>query len=130
MNIEVSNGEIADKVSILMIKLQKIHDSSKIKHLTEELRIISPAFGELMGDASAAFKKDSIWDLFFSLKEVNQKLWDIENRIREKEITKEFDEEFIELARSVYQTNDQRSEIKRIINEKTESRIIEQKHYL
>ena len=129
MNVEVSNGEIADKVSILMIKAQKIHDPDKMKNIAEELEALSVAFGQIVGHPSDVFKKEGIWELFFSLKNINEKLWNIEDKIREKEKNKQFDAEFIELARSVYMTNDKRSKIKAEINKTSHSRLLEEKSY-
>lgn len=130
MNIEVSNGEIADKVSILMIKSVKITDGQKLQNVHQELKTISFPFSELMGTPKDVFKKGSLWDVFFDLKKVNEELWDIEDKIRQKEKNQSFDQEFIDLARSIYTKNDQRAEIKKQINEMSKSKLIEEKSYL
>ena len=123
MNIEVSNGEILDKLSILKIKQKNIIDSIKLNNINKELKYIKSKCLHLIENSS------QIFDLYCSLESVNQKLWDIENKIRIKEKNKIFDEEFIELARSVYTTNDQRAAIKKDINILSYSSFIEEKSY-
>jgi len=115
--IEISIGELLDKISILEIKQENITDSQKLSNIKKEL--------DLLRDEASKFPQV----LYLELKETNQKLWNIEDSIREKEYRKEFDLEFIELARSVYITNDLRSELKRKINLATNSSLIEEKSY-
>ena len=122
MMIEVSNGEILDKFSILKIKLANIRDYDKIKNVEKEIKIIEPMFDSISKD----FK---IKDLFEMLLEVNKKLWIIEDNIREHERNKNFGESFIELARNVYITNDIRATLKKEINFLSNSNIIEEKSY-
>jgi len=122
MMIEVSNGEILDKFSILKIKLANITDYEKIKNVEKEIEIIEPIFDSICKDLK-------IKDLFEMLLEVNKKLWKIEDDIREHERNKNFDEEFIQLARNVYITNDIRATIKKEINLLSNSNIIEEKSY-
>ena len=122
MLIEVSNGEILDKFSILKIKLANITDYDKIKNVEKEIEIIEPIFDSICKDLK-------IKDLFEMLLEVNKKLWKIEDDIREHERNKNFDEEFIQLARNVYITNDIRATIKKEINLLSNSNIIEEKSY-
>tara|TARA_R110000824_G_scaffold288465_4_gene476361 strand:- start:1721 stop:2128 length:408 start_codon:yes stop_codon:yes gene_type:complete len=129
MKIEVPNGEIADKVSILMIKSVKITDSQKLNNIHKELHMLSFPLSEFMGDPNDMFKKNSLWGIFFDLKKINEELWDIEDQIRQKEKEKIFDEEFIELARMVYITNDKRSKMKAEINEQSKSLLREEKSY-
>jgi chromosome segregation ATPase len=120
MKIEISNGELLDKRSILEIKAEKIHLPEKLENIRKEL--------ELVKDLSAAlFPKVS--GLYDQLKETNLKLWAIEDLLRDYESKKEFGEEFIQAARSVYLLNDRRSEIKRQINLATGSEIREEKSY-
>ena len=122
MKIEVSDGEILDKVSILMIKAERIKDEEKLKNVRKEL--------QELGDAYMSHINPTLLELFEELKKINVSLWDIEDKLRQKERNKLFDEEFIFLARQVYFTNDQRSTIKRKINEVTKSNIIEEKSYV
>lgn len=118
MQIDVSIGEILDKVSILKIKTERILDETKNKNVRAEHDL-------LIGEVSS-YLNDS---LFLDLLNVNKCLWDIEDALREKERNKEFDDEFIALARSVYITNDKRFAIKNDINNKFNSQIREEKSY-
>ena len=120
MKIEVSNGEILDKLSIIEIKLEKITDPAKRRNLEKEYKILEAVAGEIL-------PKDH--RLYQALLEVNRRLWDIEDTIRELERRKDFGSSFIETARSVYHQNDRRAEIKREINEITGSGLIEEKSY-
>jgi hypothetical protein len=122
MKVEISNGELADKVTILEIKLEKIKDPAKLGNVRHEYDLLVKAM-EVAGLAA-----DS--DEFKALKEINLKLWDIEDRIRLKERSREFDDEFVSLARAVYVENDKRFGIKMRINRKTDSKIIEEKEYV
>jgi len=120
MKIEVSNGEIIDKLTILQIKLERIKDEAKLKNLKKE-------YDELIQVTSAIIStKDP---LYRSLYEINCELWDIEDHIRDLERNKDFGNDFIETARAVYFKNDKRSVIKRDINLKTSSGFIEEKSY-
>ncbi|MFO7851638.1 MAG: DUF6165 family protein [Bacteroidota bacterium] len=120
MKIEVSNGEIIDKLTIIEIKLGKIKDKAKLENLRKELEILENAAEEIIS------REDPLYSELYS---INLRLWDIEDRIRKFEKEKNFGEEFIETARSVYLTNDRRAELKRMINEKTGSNLKEEKSY-
>jgi septal ring factor EnvC (AmiA/AmiB activator) len=120
MKIEVSNGELVDKLSILEIKLNKIQDSEKLKNIRKEYSLLEKAAGLII-------KRDD--PLYRQLLDINQKLWDIEDRIRELEKKKDFGSEFIETARMVYFNNDIRAKIKQEINLKTNSDLFEEKSY-
>tara|TARA_R110002020_G_scaffold56397_1_gene156055 strand:+ start:1396 stop:1770 length:375 start_codon:yes stop_codon:yes gene_type:complete len=120
MKAEVPNGEILDKLSILEIKLDNVKDESKLENIGREHTALSLVASHIPA---------SPLELYNDLKSVNQELWDIEDRIRVKERNKEFDQEFIALARSVYQTNDKRAEIKKEINLHTGSNLVEEKSY-
>jgi hypothetical protein len=122
MKIEVSNGEILDKLSILQIKSTKFNDIYKLSNVENERRALLPMY-DLIATTSEIRQK------FHDLININSKLWDIEDMIRIKEQRNQFDEEFIELARSVYKTNDIRAEIKRDINLLSNSNLIEEKSY-
>jgi len=119
MKVEISNGDLVDKYVILEIKLKRIKGSEALQKIREEHAILKPLVESLK------IKESLIVDLKF----INSIMWDVEDRIREKERIKEFDEDFIELARSVYSNNDRRFRIKRQINQETSSFIEEQKSY-
>ena len=120
MKIEVSNGEIADKLTIIELKLERISDPDKLKNLKKEYAILDEAVMSFM-------KKDD--PLYRELYQINSELWEIEDRIRDLERNKDFGEEFIQTARSVYFSNDKRSEINRKINMITGSGLVEEKSY-
>jgi autotransporter strand-loop-strand O-heptosyltransferase len=121
LEVPVSNGEIVDKVTILQIKLENIKDEKKLENIRKEYETLFPLMKEDI------FNEDH--ELYGKLLEINKKLWDIEDKIRDKERENSFDEEFIELARSVYYTNDERSIIKKEINKLTGSGLVEEKSY-
>ena len=123
INVELSYGEMLDKITILQIKSERISDAAKVANVNKELGLLNNLW--------QADEKSSvdISNEFTVLKEINEKIWDIEDDIRDKERAKEFDEKFIELARSVYFSNDKRAEIKREINMKLGSELTEEKSY-
>ncbi|MEJ2055707.1 MAG: DUF6165 family protein [Calditrichaceae bacterium] len=108
MKIEVSIGEVVDKVSILSIKLEKIKNPEKLKNIEKEFNLLYEAL------KTTGITRES--KPFIELVNVNRTLWEIEDKIRIKEAKKEFDEDFIKLARSVYFENDKRADIKKQIN--------------
>lgn len=120
MKIEVSNGEIIDKLTIIQIKLERIKDKAKLTNLQKE-------YNELIKTTSSIINTSD--PLYIALYEVNCELWDIEDKIRDLERNKNFGEEFVSTARAVYLKNDKRSLIKREINIKTSSGLIEEKSY-
>ena len=120
MKIEVSNGEIVDKLTIIEIKLKHIKDDAKLKNLQKEYEVLDEAVSKIIAKNH---------ELYQALLHVNQELWNIEDRIRDLERDKDFGDEFIKTARAVYFTNDKRSEIKRKINELTGSELVEEKSY-
>ncbi len=120
--IPVSNGELMDKFSILLIKKEFIKDISKLDNVNIEIEYLIEHINNIK-------QKFDIDVLFSELIEVNKQLWVIEDNIRQKEKNKEFDKEFIEISRSVYFTNDKRCEIKNKINLITNSLIFEVKSY-
>ena len=119
--VKISYGEIIDKYTILEIKLKNITDVNKREHIQEELAVVLPIVNSLT--------KGDILELTQNLKSIYQSLWVIEDQIRMKERISQFDEEFIDLARSVYLKNDERSKIKYKINILTHSPLIEEKSY-
>lgn len=124
MKVEISIGELLDKISILEIKLLNIKDEEKSKNVYKELEVLNPYFQDLLDEYGIKIK-----NLYIKLSNINKTLWNIEDDIREKEKAEEFDEEFVELARSVYITNDQRAAIKKEINLLTKSELVEEKSY-
>jgi hypothetical protein len=119
MKVKISNGDLVDKFVILDIKLHKMSHGSSLEKVSEEYRMLKPLVESL----------NVREPLLVDLKFINLQMWNVEDRIREKERTKKFDEEFISLARSVYKNNDKRFKIKRQINQETSSEIEEQKSY-
>jgi hypothetical protein len=124
--IPVSVGELFDKVSILQIKYNRLKILSDIEKVKTEIDFLYPKYYSFLNDQSISIKLN---ELSNRLKKVNETLWNIEDKIREKEHKKEFDDEFIQLARSVYITNDERAIIKKEINYLCNSTIIEIKSY-
>lgn len=122
MKIEVSIGEVVDKYTILTLKKLFIHDSEKLVNIEKEWKIIK----------SSLVKKypETLTDVFTQeLYDINKKLWKVEDDLRDCEYKKYFGEKFIELAREVYQLNDVRAIIKKQINEKYGSVLVEEKSY-
>jgi hypothetical protein len=122
MKIEISNGDLIDRASILSIKLQKIKSKEKLLNVQKEFYILFESMRSIgISEGSQEFQ---------NLKKINLTLWEVEDRIRMKEFRQEFDDEFIRLARKIYFENDKRSEIKRQINITTGSTLIEEKEYV
>ena len=122
INTQVSLGELVDKISILHIKNINIKDYEKLKLIREELELLNQTLNKHI-------KNNDIQNYLDSLIEINSRLWVIEDDIRDCERNKKFDQIFIDLARSVYFTNDKRSDVKLEINKKFGSKIIEVKSY-
>ena len=122
MKIEVSNGEILDKISILEIKKARINSPEKLVNIEKEL-------GELLPLYEVLVTSDEVRKKYLELKSVNEQLWDIEDDIREWEDRYYFGDKFVELARLVYITNDRRAKIKKDINLLSGSELIEEKSY-
>ena len=121
--VEISPGELIDKLTILEIKSDRISDAAKLANVRREL--------ESLRDCSARFLKPSaeLAELRSSLHSVNERLWDVEDKLRECERRRDFGAGFIELARSVYRTNDERAALKRRINDLFGSMLLEEKSY-
>lgn len=117
----ISIGELIDKYSILIIKQKHIDDRDKLKHVKHEAQLLKKIIDDLKLDGISKFLDDLV--------EINFKLWKIEDEIREKERIKQYDDEFVQLARSVYLTNDIRFQIKNQINETFGSEVKEVKSY-
>jgi len=122
MMLEVSVGEAIDKYTILQIKSEKITNDAKLMNIVKEKNLIAISLNEngYLHKFDAYIKE---------LKTINEVLWNIEDKIRVKEFSNQFDDEFIQLARSVYITNDKRFEVKNKINQETNSLIKEEKSY-
>ena len=123
MKVEISDGELLDKLSILEIKALFIKDEQKLTNVQREIEELKPLCVNL-------FVSREIKESYEELKNVNLKLWEIEDSIRIKEKEQEFDDEFIRLARGVYFTNDLRAEIKKRINLFSRSYLVEEKSYV
>tara|TARA_B100001027_G_scaffold216760_1_gene194157 strand:+ start:2184 stop:2570 length:387 start_codon:yes stop_codon:yes gene_type:complete len=124
MKVEVSNGELLDKLSILELKLKNIKDNKKLINIKNEHGGLSPLCNNLFDNYG-----NELRSLYAKLSEINAELWKIEDDIRECEKNKDFGDEFIRLARAVYFTNDKRSEVKKSINLLTKSGFVEEKSY-
>ena len=126
MKIEVSNGEIIDKYTILEIKLSKIKNSVKLVNIQHEHDVLTPVVERIYAES----KDDKhLRKLQNDLLAVNKKLWKIEDDIRECELANDFGKTFVDLARAVYYTNDDRSDVKKEINTYTGSDLVEEKSY-
>jgi uncharacterized protein YukE len=121
--VPLSPGELLDKVTILRIKVARIQDAAKLANVKRELSLLEQTWKD-----SGAAAHDVALDER-ALENVNERLWDIEDRIRDKEARQTFDREFIELARAVYICNDERAAIKKRINLQLGSRLVEEKSY-
>jgi hypothetical protein len=129
MKIEVSNGEILDKYSILEIKLEKILDESKLVNIKKEYAQLTPNVKSIYEDANGKGDANELIGLYTDLLNINKTLWNIEDLIRKSEKDEKFGADFVELARSVYYTNDDRSVTKKDINKLTGSLLTEEKSY-
>ena len=123
IEIPVSHGELVDKLTILEIKLEMISEKSKINEIITEHKYLSSIFNKIKTE------EETVLSYYEELLAINKKLWNIEDSIRSLEKQKKFNSEFIELARKVYYTNDERFEIKSKINALFNSNIKEQKSY-
>ena len=124
MKVEVSNGELLDKLTILELKLTNIADVQKLSNIQKEHEELSPLAGQLFDSYGEELK-----NLYKKLTEINSELWTIEDDIREYERNKDFGSDFVSLARAVYFTNDKRSDVKKAINLLTDSGFVEEKSY-
>jgi peptidoglycan hydrolase CwlO-like protein len=123
IRIPISPGELLDKITILQIKAERIDDAAKVANVKTELEMLSKVWNETV-DAD-----DEITALTAELKSINEALWEIEDDIRDEERNKRFGDRFIELARAVYVTNDERANAKKKVNLHLNSTIVEEKSY-
>lgn len=121
--VPISPGELLDKITILRIKVARIQDAAKLANVKLELSLLEQTWRDA-GCATPGVAQDE-----HALQDVNERLWDIEDRIRDKEAKQTFDRDFIELARAVYVCNDERAAAKKRINVQLGSRLIEEKSY-
>lgn len=122
IRVPISPGELIDKITILEIKSERMSDAKKVANVRHELALLQSTW-------QAAGHSTDIRAEWSELKDINGKLWTIEDEIRDKERAGEFDARFIELARAVYFINDDRAAVKRKINDKLGSKIVEEKSY-
>ncbi len=120
--VPISPGELLDKITILRIKAERMQDPTKLANVRLELTLLERTWRDACGTADVSAEERA-------LQAVNERLWDIEDRIRAKEATRAFDADFIELARSVYIENDERAAVKKRINLALGSRLLEEKSY-
>lgn len=123
IKVPISPGELIDKLTILEIKAANISDAAKLANVNVELQLLQETW---RSSAYASANIDAEWK---QLRDINKKLWDIEDKIRDQERERRFDQEFIDLARAVYFTNDERAAVKKQINTKLGSKIVEEKSY-
>ena len=121
--VPTSPGDFLDRVTILEIKADRIRDAAKLENVRRELEALRAAW------KASPLASHDVAAAVAELRRVNETLWDIEDRIREKEAARTFDADFVELARSVYRTNDRRAAIKRELNVRLGSELIEEKSY-
>jgi molecular chaperone DnaK (HSP70) len=124
MKVEIPNGELLDKLSILELKLDKIKNKEKLVNIRKEFETLKPLVHKLFWIYGSKLQ-----DYYNELTKINGQLWDIEDWIRDCEREKKFDKEFVKLARSVYITNDKRYKVKKSINILTSSELVEEKLY-
>jgi hypothetical protein len=120
--VPISPGELLDKITILRIKVARIQDAAKLANVKVELTLLEQTWKDAVAGHDLALEERA-------LQNVNERLWDIEDRIRDKEARQTFDRDFIELARAVYMANDERAAIKKRINQQLGSRLVEEKSY-
>lgn len=123
ITVPVSVGELIDKLSILHVKKIKVFNEEKLSFINKEFELLYNMSSNFLND-------DEVSKLYHQLVDINSKLWEVEDELRILESTKNFDSSFVELARKVYYTNDERFSLKNKINEITNSEVREQKDYI
>lgn len=123
IHVPVSPGEVLDKITILEIKSERISDADKLVNVKRELELLQASWKQFVEE------DDTVREIHAKLKSINEDLWEIEDDIRDKERAKEFDQVFIDLARSVYVTNDRRADAKKELNLYLGSEMVEEKSY-
>jgi hypothetical protein len=123
IKVPISPGELVDKITILEIKSARMTDPAKLANVRTELTLLQETW------RTSAYASHDIATQWAALRKINEKLWDIEDDIRDLERARTFGKEFIQLARAVYVTNDERAAVKRDINTRLGSKIVEEKSY-
>jgi uncharacterized protein YukE len=123
IKVPISPGELLDKITILEIKSERMSDAEKLANVRRELSLLNETW------SAAVTADETVRRIHQQLKEINEALWEIEDDIRDKERVQEFDDRFVELARSVYFTNDRRADAKKELNTYLGSEIVEEKSY-
>lgn len=123
LQVPVSVGELLDKITILEIKTERIRDARKLQNVRQELGLLRDIW------AASPLSGTDVSALVARLKQINEALWETEDQIRRHEAAQNFDADFIRVARSVYQHNDQRAAIKRELNRRFDSDLVEEKSY-
>lgn len=123
IRVPISPGELLDKLTILRLKAARIADAAKLANVTRELALLEATWREEV-PADVDLRVDEA-----ALARVNAALWDVEDALREREVAQRFDAEFVALARSVYRHNDERAAIKRRVNARLGSELVEEKSY-
>lgn len=123
IHVPVSPGEVLDKITILEIKSERISDEAKLVNVKRELELLQASWQKFVDE------DDTVQSIHAKLKAINEDLWEIEDDIRDKERAREFDQVFIDLARSVYVTNDRRADAKKELNLYLGSEMVEEKSY-
>jgi hypothetical protein len=123
IKVPISPGELVDKITILEIKSARMTDPAKLANVRSELEMLQDTW------KASAYASHDIASQWAALRAINEKLWDIEDDIRDLERARTFDRQFIQLARAVYVTNDERAAVKRDINTRLGSKIVEEKSY-
>jgi Family of unknown function (DUF6165) len=123
IQVPISPGELIDKITILEIKSERMSDARKVANVRHELGLLKDTW------QASDYVRTDISAEWARLKHINEQLWVIEDDIRDQERARQFDARFIELARAVYVTNDERAAVKRLINDRLGSKIVEEKSY-
>jgi len=123
IQVPVSPGEVLDKITILEIKSERMDDPEKVANVKRELELLQATWQQSVSD------DETVRRIHAEMKAINEELWEIEDDIRDKERAREFDQVFIDLARSVYVTNDKRANAKKDLNIYLGSEIVEEKSY-
>src|SRR5687768_13930061 len=123
IHVPISPGELIDKITILQIKAERMTDAAKVANVRTELNLLESTW------RAGAYAATDVAAQWAELKRINEKLWVVEDEIRDRARAAAFDQEFVELARAVYVTNNERGAVKREINTKLGSRIVEEKSY-